>query len=92
MACFLSFETSYHSCLPCRTGASFDQPCTTGTIVERQDSEGDFLDEFDVPNRLYRIEMKYALENELGIPVDLLTDESLHPLLRDRILHEAKEF
>ena len=58
---------------------------------ERQDSDVDFLVEFDVPNLLDRIGMKYELEDELGIAVDLLTDDSLHPLLRDRILHEARE-
>ncbi len=58
---------------------------------ERNDSDVDFLVEFEVPNLLDRIGMKYELEDELGIPVDLLTDDSLHPLLKDAILREAQQ-
>ena len=58
---------------------------------ERPDSDLDLLVEFEEPNLLDRIGMKHELEDELGMPVDLLTDESLHPLLRDEILGEAQE-
>ena len=58
---------------------------------ERVDSDIDLLVEFEVPNLLDRIAMKNELEDELGLPVDLLTDESLHPLLRNEILDEAQE-
>lgn len=58
---------------------------------ENPDSDLDLLVEFEEPNLLDRIGMKHELEDELGMPVDLLTDESLHPLLRDEILREARE-
>ncbi|QSO47487.1 nucleotidyltransferase family protein [Alicyclobacillus mengziensis] len=58
---------------------------------EHLDSDIDLLVEFEVPNLLDRIAMKNELEDELGLPVDLLTDESLHPLLRNEILGEAQE-
>lgn len=57
---------------------------------ERQGSDVDLLVEFEAPNLLDRIGMTYELEEMLGMPVDLLTDESLHPLLRNEILNEAK--
>ena len=57
---------------------------------EREDSDLDLLVEFENPNLLDRIGMKYELEDELGMPVDVLTDESLHPLLRNEILREAQ--
>lgn len=47
---------------------------------EHVDSDIDLLVEFEAPNLLDRIAMKNELEDELGLPVDLLTDESLHPL------------
>lgn len=57
---------------------------------ETQNSDVDFLVEFEEPNLLDRISMKHDLEEELGMSVDLLTDESIHPLLRGDILHEAR--
>ncbi len=35
--------------------------------------------------------IREELTEKLGIPVDLLTERSVHPLLRDRILDEAME-
>lgn len=58
---------------------------------EQVNSDVDLLVEFESPNLLDRIGMKYELEDELGMPVDLLTDESLHPALREEILREARE-
>ena len=43
----------------------------------------------ETPNLLDRIAMKNELKDELGLLVDPLTDESLHPLLRDEILGES---
>ena len=34
--------------------------------------------------------LKRALEDRLGIRVDILTEGSLHPVLKDRILAEAR--
>jgi len=33
--------------------------------------------------------MALELQDLLGRPVDVLTERSLHPILRDRVLHEA---
>lgn len=38
---------------------------------------------------LDRIQFKQALEALLGCPVDLITDPTLHPRIRERILREA---
>ena len=38
---------------------------------------------------LHIIGMKHIIEDDLGRRVDITTRESLHPLLRDRILNEA---
>ena len=37
-----------------------------------------------------RIRLKQALEDLLGVEVDLLTDNTLHPRLREPILEEAE--
>jgi uncharacterized protein len=58
--------------------------------VERSDSDVDFLVDFDEPNLLVRIAMKHELQDELGMTVDLLTEKSLHPLSRDKILRESQ--
>lgn len=58
---------------------------------ETPDSDVDLLVEFEVPNLLDRIAMKNELEDELGIPVDLVTRESLYSLLREEILNEARK-
>ncbi|MBX6353442.1 MAG: nucleotidyltransferase family protein [Thermoflavifilum sp.] len=57
---------------------------------EHPNSDLDLLVEFENPNLLDRIAMKQDLEDLLGLKVDLLTDESLHPVLRDEILAEAR--
>jgi len=38
---------------------------------------------------LHIIGIKHIIEDDLGRQVDITTKESLHPLLRDRILSEA---
>ncbi|SFV09371.1 hypothetical protein SAMN05421543_1571 [Alicyclobacillus macrosporangiidus] len=48
------------------------------------------LVDFEEPNLLDRIGMKQDLEALLGIRVDLLTEENLHPAFREQILAEAK--
>lgn len=35
--------------------------------------------------------IKHSLEESLGIKVDLMTQNSLHPALKDRILSEARD-
>ena len=35
------------------------------------------------------LELKYRLEDTLGVAADVMTRDSLHPVLRDQILSEA---
>lgn len=54
------------------------------------DSDVDFLVELEPGRSLFDLGSLMAdLEDFLECPVDLATDRSLHPLLRERILHEA---
>lgn len=58
---------------------------------EREDSDIDILVEFEGEKSLLDLAgLKIELEEKLGRKVDVLTYNSLHPLLRDRILSEQK--
>lgn len=58
---------------------------------EREDSDIDILVEFEGDRSLLDLAgLKIELEEALGRRVDVLTYNSLHPLLRDRILNEQK--
>ncbi len=58
---------------------------------ERKDSDIDILVEFEGDKSLLDLAgLKIELEETLGRGVDVLTYDSLHPLLRDRILSEQK--
>lgn len=55
------------------------------------DSDLDLLMSFPRGTTLFDMaRLKRTLENRLGIRVDILTEGSLHPLLKDRILAEAR--
>ncbi|MBI4339909.1 MAG: nucleotidyltransferase family protein [Chloroflexi bacterium] len=56
----------------------------------RPDSDVDLLVEFDRPTGLFKfVEVKEYLESILGRHVDLGTQQSLRPQLREKILAEA---
>ena len=57
---------------------------------ETPHSDLDLLVEFEHPDLLDQIALKQDLEDTLGIPVDILTDDVIHPLLKHRILREAR--
>jgi hypothetical protein len=58
---------------------------------EREDSDIDVLVEFEGDKSLLDLAgLKIELEEILRRGVDVLTYDSLHPLLRDRILSEQK--
>ncbi|WP_245533936.1 nucleotidyltransferase family protein [Effusibacillus pohliae] len=59
---------------------------------ETADSDVDFLVEFEEPNLLDRIGFKQDLEELLNMPVDVVTESTIHPMLREHILAEAKPF
>ena len=56
-----------------------------------KESDVDILVEFETGKSLLDLAgLKIELEENLGRKVDVLTYESLHPLLKDRILKEQK--
>ena len=58
---------------------------------EREDSDIDILVEFEGEKSLLDLAgLKIELEELLGRKIDVLTYNSLHPLLKDRILKEQK--
>ena len=58
---------------------------------QREDSDIDILVEFEGKKSLLDlVGLKIELEEVLGRNVDVLTYNSLHPLLRDRILQEQE--
>ncbi len=56
----------------------------------REDSDLDFLVELSPKTFRNYMGLKLFLEEFFGIPVDLVTIESLKPYLRERVLLEAK--
>lgn len=58
----------------------------------KADSDVDLLVDFDrIPGLIAYIGVKYDLEEKLGCKVDLHTEDALHPLLKDKILSEARD-
>ena len=58
---------------------------------EKEDSDIDILVEFKGEKSLLDLAgLKIELEEKLGRKVDVLTYNSLHPLLKDKILKEQK--
>jgi predicted nucleotidyltransferase len=56
----------------------------------RPDSDVDLLVEFDRPKGLFQLlEVKFYLEDLLGCPVDLGTEQALREHARDNILQES---
>jgi len=61
------------------------------SVEQKEDSDIDILVEFEGERSLLDLAgLKIELEEALGRKVDILTYNSLHPLLRDRILQEQK--
>ncbi|NPA62522.1 MAG: nucleotidyltransferase family protein [Methanococci archaeon] len=57
---------------------------------QKETSDIDILVEFDKKKSLLDlVRLKYELEEVLGKEVDILTYNSIHPLLKERILNEA---
>ena len=60
-------------------------------VEENEDSDIDILVEFEGEKSLLDlVGLKLELEDLLGRQVDVVTYNSLHPLLRDKILQEQK--
>ncbi|MBM3556524.1 MAG: nucleotidyltransferase family protein [Alphaproteobacteria bacterium] len=65
-----------------------------GSVVHGEDREDSDLDLLvDVPRGTTLpdlVETEHALSEELGVDVDLLTPDDLHPRIRERVLLEAR--
>ena len=65
-----------------------------GSVARGQDHDGSDVDLLvDMPNGaslLQLVGLQLELQDVLGSPVDLCTERELHPMLRDRILAEAR--
>ncbi len=56
------------------------------------DSDIDFLISWPIRHSLIdRLALKDKLENTLHVKVDLVTDKTLHPLIREDVLREARD-
>ena len=59
----------------------------------RPDSDVDLFIDYDpevrVPNLFKLVEIEQALSAELGVPVSIATRNALHPLMREKIEHDA---
>lgn len=64
-----------------------------GSTARDEATEGsdiDLLVEFsETPGLFEFVDIKWKLEDLLGIPVDIATPDALHALVRDRVLAEA---
>ncbi len=59
--------------------------------LARDDSDIDFLISWPVQHSLIdRIRLKGELESVLNTRVDLVTDQTVHPIIREQVLREAK--
>lgn len=56
---------------------------------QKQTSDIDILIELGKPIGLEFLDIKYYLEEKLGIPVDLVTVNALKPQMKDQILKEV---
>jgi predicted nucleotidyltransferase len=56
---------------------------------QHQSSDIDILIELGKPIGLEFLDIKYYLEDKLGIPVDLVTTNALKPQLKEQILSEV---
>ncbi len=58
---------------------------------QKETSDIDILVEFyKTPDLIEFVDLKYYLENILGVKVDLVTKNALHPMIREEILKEAE--
>ncbi|HEX7064868.1 MAG TPA: nucleotidyltransferase family protein [Bacillales bacterium] len=59
---------------------------------DNQNSDIDFLVEFEDDRSLFDlIRFKQELENMLGKPVDVVTENSVHQMIRPQVMKEAVE-
>ena len=57
---------------------------------QTQESDLDLVVEFDQPIGMFAfVHLKNRIAERLGIRVDLVTPDGLHPLIRDQVMHEV---
>ncbi len=57
---------------------------------QTDESDLDIVVEFDQPiGMMAFVHLKDRIADRLGIRVDLVTPDGLHPLIRDRVMHEV---
>jgi len=55
------------------------------------DSDIDILAEFDPDRSLIdHYALSDAIESLVGVPIDLISERALHPLIRERVLRDAR--
>ena len=90
----MKLEEMKEKILPLLRGYGVKRAAFFGSFVkgeEREDSDIDILVEFGGEKSLLDLAgLKIELEELLGRRVDVLTYNSLHPLLKDRILKEQE--
>lgn len=53
-------------------------------------SDLDLVVEFERPiGMMAFVHLRNLMADRLGIPIDLVTPDGLHPLIRDRVMHEV---
>ncbi len=53
-------------------------------------SDLDLVVEFERPiGMMAFVHLRNLIEDRLGIPIDLVTPDGLHPLIRDQVMHEV---
>jgi len=58
---------------------------------QKETSDIDILVEFyKTPDLIEFVDLKYYLEDILGIKVDLVTKNALHPMIREEVLKDAE--
>ncbi|WP_456374743.1 nucleotidyltransferase family protein [Methanocaldococcus sp.] len=58
---------------------------------QKETSDIDILVEFyKTPDLIEFVDLKYYLENILGVKVDLVTKNALHPMIREEVLKYAE--
>jgi predicted nucleotidyltransferase len=93
-ACIVNVEELGRRIIPVLRRFGVKRASLFGSSARGEEGEGSDIDivvEFDVGKSLLDLAgLKIELEEALGRKVDVLTYNSIHPLLRDRILKEQK--
>lgn len=86
------FQTIKQECIPILKDSGVSQSFVFGSYARDEAHEGSDLDLLvsfrERKSLLDLVALKNALEGRLGITVDIVTEQSLHPRLRPYVDHE----